>query len=66
MSKYENRVFPYSVYSTVNFPAWRLKDTNVALISFLRLFTETITPERFFFHNYMINVVKIDEILEEL
>ena len=46
MSKYENTVFPYSVHSTVNLPAWRPKDTNVTLISFLRLFTETITPER--------------------
>ena len=52
MSKYENSVFPYSVYSTVNLLAWRPKDANVALMSFLRLFTETITPERknkFFF-----------------
>ena len=67
MSKYENTVFPYSVHSTVNLPAWRPKDTNVTLISFLRLFTETITPERkVFFQNYMANVGKIDEIREEL
>ena len=46
MSKYENSVFPYSVQSTVNLPAWRTKDANVTLISFLRLFTEKITPER--------------------
>ena len=46
MSKYENSLFRYSLYSTVNFPEWKLKDTNVTLISFLRLFTETITPER--------------------
>ena len=46
MSKYENSVFPYSVHSTVNLPAWRLKDTNDTLMSFLRLFTETVTPER--------------------
>ena len=46
MSKYENSVFPYSVHSTVNLPAWRPKDTNYTLMSFLRLFTETVTPER--------------------
>ena len=46
MLKYENSVFPYSVHSTVNLPAWRLKDTNVTLMSFLGLFTETITLER--------------------
>ena len=53
-------------------PSWketerRPKDTNVTLISFLRLFTETITPERKgFFQNDMTNIVKIDEIREEL
>ena len=31
MSKYENSVFPYFVYSTVNLPAWRPKDANVSL-----------------------------------
>ena len=46
MAKYENSVLLYSVHSTVILPAWRPKDTNVTLISFLRLFTETITPER--------------------
>ena len=46
MSKYENSVFSYSLHSTVHLPAWRTKDTNVNLKSFLRLFTETITPER--------------------
>ena len=52
MSKYENSLFRYSLYSTVNFPEWKLKDTNVTLISFLRLFTETITPEKkAFFQN---------------
>ena len=68
MSNYENSVFPYSVHSTVNLPAWRPKDANVTLMSFPRLFTETITPERkkFFFQNFMVNVVKIDEIREEL
>ena len=68
MSKYENSVFLYSVHSTVNLPAWRSKDANVTLMSFPRLFTETITPERkkFFFQNFMINVVKIDKIREEL
>ena len=33
MSKYENSVFPYSVYSTVNLPAWRPKDANVTLVN---------------------------------
>ena len=46
MSKYENSVFLYSVHSTVNLPGWRSKDANVTLMSFPRLFTETITPER--------------------
>ena len=46
MSKYEDSVFPYSVRSTVNLPAWRPEDKNVTLMSFLRLFTETITPKR--------------------
>ena len=46
MSKYENSLFPYSLQITINLPEWKLKDTNVTLISFLRLFTETITPER--------------------
>ena len=48
MSKYENNVFPYSVQSTVNLPVWRPKDTDVTLMSFLRLFTETEkkVPER--------------------
>ena len=38
------------------------------LMSFNRLFMETITPEirKVFFQNYMINVVKIDEIRDEL
>ena len=49
MSKYENSVFPYSVHSTVNLSAWRPRDTNVILMSFFRLFTETINPERNFF-----------------
>ena len=31
MSKYENSAFPYSIYSTVNLPAWRPKDENVTL-----------------------------------
>ena len=46
MSKYENSVFPYSVHSTVNLSAWKPKDTNVTLMSFLHLFTKTFTPER--------------------
>ena len=51
MSKYENSVFPYSVHSTVNLSAWRPRDTNVTLMSFFRLFTDTINPKRkiFFF-----------------
>ena len=49
ISKYEN-----------NLPAWRPKDTNVTLMPFLRLFTETITPERkVFLQNYMTNVVRM-------
>ena len=66
MSKYENSVFPYFVHSTVNLPALRPKDTNITM-SFLLLFTETIILERnFFFQNYTTNIVKIDEIHEEL
>ena len=51
MSKYKNSVFPYSVHSTVNLAAWKLKQANVTLMSFRHLFAETITPERkvFFF-----------------
>ena len=64
MSKYENSVFPYSVHSTVNLPTWRPKDTNVTLMSFLRLFTNTITPERkAFLQNYTTYLVKIDKIV---
>ena len=46
MSKYENSVFRYSANSTVSLPAWRSKDTNVTLMSFLSVFTEIIAPER--------------------
>ena len=46
MSKYDNSVFLYSVHSAINLPAWRPRDANVTLMSFPRLFTETITPER--------------------
>ena len=51
MSKYENSAFPYFVHSTVNLCAWRRKDKNVTLMSFLRIFTETIAAvrEHFFF-----------------
>ena len=68
MSRYENSLLPYALHYTVKLSEWRLKDTKVSLISFLCLFTETITPERksFFFQNYMTNIVKIDEICEEL
>ena len=67
MSKYENNVFPYSVHSTVNLPAWRPKNANVTFMSSLPLFTETITPERkSLLQNHMTNVVKTDKIREEL
>ena len=53
MSKCENSLFPYFLHSAVSLPAWRPKDTNVTLVSFLRLFTETSTPERkSFFQNF--------------
>ena len=68
MSKYENGLLPYSFQVTVNLPEWKLKDTNVTLIAFLRLFTETIIfpKEKAFFQNYMTNIVEIDKIHEEL
>ena len=67
ISKHENSLFLYSVHSTVNLSAWRPKDANVTFMSFLGLFTETSTPEgKVFLQNYMTNVVKIDEIREEL
>ena len=67
MSNYENSLFPYSLQITVNLLEWKLNDANVTLVSFLRLFTETITPERkSFFQNYMASIVKIDKIREEL
>ena len=68
MSKYENSLLSYSFQVTVNLPEWKLKDTNVTLISFLRLFTETIIlpKEKAFFQNYMTNIVEIDKIREEL
>ena len=43
--KHENSLFPYSLGSIVNLPEWRLDDADLTL-SFLSLFTETITPER--------------------
>ena len=46
MSKYKNSLFPYYLQITVHLPEWMLKDTNVTLISSLRLFTEIITPKR--------------------
>ena len=46
MPKYENSVFPYSLHSTVNLPEWKPRDTNDTLMSFLRLCTEIITPQR--------------------
>ena len=59
-------MFPFSVHSTLNLPAWRTKDTNITLMSFLSLFTQAITPERkVSLQNYFVNVVKIDKIREE-
>ena len=55
MSKYENRVFPCSVHSTINFPVWRPTNTNVSLMSFLGLFTEAITPERKVFFSKLLH-----------
>ena len=46
------------IFSPVNLPAWRPKDTNVTLMSFVCLFTEKITPEK--------KIIKIEEIREEL
>ena len=37
LSKYENNVFPYSLHSTVNLPAWRPKD-----ICYFNLFSPSI------------------------
>ena len=51
MTNYESSVFPYSLHSTVNFPA------RITLMSFLRVFTKTIPPkEKAFFQNDMKNV----------
>ena len=67
MSKCENSVLPYPVHSTVNLCAWRPKDSNDTSMPFVRLFTETITLEKIvIFQNYNTNVVKINEIREEL
>ena len=53
-------MFPYTLHSTVNFSTWKAKDKCYFNV-FFRLFTETITDERkkFFFQNYMKNVLKI-------
>ena len=45
MSKCENSSCPCSLQISVNLPEWKLKDKDVTLIPFLRLFTERITPE---------------------
>ena len=67
VSKYENSIFPHSLHSTINLPAWRPKYKNVTLLSFLRQLTETITSKRYsFFKNFITNIVKIDEIREVL
>ena len=67
MSKTENNVFSYSVHFTVNITAWRMENPTVTLVSFLRLFTEAITPKRKdFFQNYMAKFVKIEEIREKI
>ena len=63
MTKYGNNVLPYSLHSTVNLPAGKPKNTNVTSMSFLRLFTETITPER---KSICSKLHDIDEIREEL
>ena len=53
MSKYENSLLPYFLQITANLLEWKLKDTNVTLMYFLRLFTETILlpKEKAFFEN---------------
>ena len=61
MSKYENSLFPYFLQITANLPQWKLKDTNVTLIYFLRLLTETITPERKSFFRKLNDINKIRE-----
>ena len=67
MSKYENSMFPYSLHSTVIFPAWKPKDK-----CYFNVFSPSIRwynysqKKKFFFQNYMTNVAKIDEIREEL
>ena len=43
ITKYEDIVFPYSAHSTVNLHAWRPRDTNVTLMSFLHLFTPRLS-----------------------
>ena len=48
--------------SIAKLPAWRPKDTNVPLVSFLRLFSETILPKEFYFSKFMSNIAEIDEI----
>ena len=66
MSKYENSVFPYSVHFTVNLLAWRSKGTNVTLCLFSVYSLRNYSRKKSFFQNYKTNVVKIDEIHEEL
>ena len=62
---YENvKVCPYSVHSNVNLFAWKPKDTNVTLMSFLRLFTEAINPDRkVLSQNYIANVDNCSQML---
>ena len=65
MSKYENNVFPYFLHYIVNLTAWRSKDTDITLMSLLRLFTEKITFDRKGFFSKL-HKCCIDEIREEL
>ena len=67
MSKYENSFFPYSLHSTANLSEWRLKDTNVTLLS-LHVYSlrQLLLKEKAYFQNYMTNIVKIDKTCEEL
>ena len=67
ISKYENSLFSYSLYSTVNLPEWRLKDTNVLQYLFsVCLLRQLLPKEKTFLQNYTRNIAKIDEIRKEL
>ena len=67
MSKYENSFFPYSLHSSVNLSEWRLKDTNVTLLSLpVCSLRQLLLKEKACFQNYMTNIVKIDKTCEDL